>query len=132
MHNFTHYCYPDVTVAAEGSADLPPGFPFMMGYVAVFEKGAIEYNSRRSPTLSLYGEDGSAGTPELPNPLGDVSSGLNIASASGYFLEEAYFLDCIASGAAPAIVTPESARDTVELVRLEMQSARTGARVAVP
>ena len=132
VHSFTEYRYPHVTVAAEGSADLPDGYPFTMAYLAVFEKAALEYNSRNSPTLTLYKEDGTHETPELPNPLGNVQTGLNISSASGYYLEDVYFLDCVANGRKPEIVTPESARDTVAVVRLEMESARRGAPVDVP
>jgi predicted dehydrogenase len=121
-----------VSVAAEGSADLPPGYPFTMAYLAVFENGAIEYNSRQKPTLTVFRESGQNETPELPNPLGSVKTGLNISSANGYFLEDVYFLDCIRSGRPPEVVTPESARDTVALVRLEIESARKDAQIEVP
>ena len=130
-HCFTQYHYPDVTVHAEGSADLPDGFPFAMSYLAVFENGALEYSNRHDPTLSLYRGDGKSEAPELPNPIGTLQTGLNISSASGYFLEQVYFFDCIRTGRKPDIVSPESARDTVALVRLEIESARTGKAVPV-
>ncbi len=131
VHCFTRYVYPDVTVSAEGSADQPDGFPFTMGYHATFERGAIRYHSGSSPTLTVYHADGSRSNPELPNPLGDLHVGLNISSAGGYHLEGVYFLDCIAQGREPEIVSPESARETVRLVRAEMESARQdGKRVA--
>lgn len=129
VHCFTRYCYPDVAVSAEGCADQPDGYPFTMGYHATFENGAIEFNSRTSPTLTVYGKDGSREHPELPNPLGSLDVGLNITSASGYYLEGVYFLDCIAHGRKPEIVSPESARDTVRLVRAEMESARGDGRM---
>lgn len=131
-HTFTRYLYPGLSVQAEGSADLPPGFPFTMAYLAVFERGAIAYNNRQKPTLTVYPSSGAAETPVLPNPLGEVATGLNISAADGYFLEDLYFLDCIRSGRAPVIVTPESARDTVAVVRLEIASARGGRQLSVP
>ncbi len=126
VHTFTRYMYADMAVSAEGSADLPPGYPFTMGYLAVFDEAAIEYSNRRDPTLQLYTASGVPEIPELPQPLGEVQSGLNITSAGGYFLEQVYFFDCIRNGRQPEIVTPESARETVEVVRREIESARQG------
>ena len=131
VHSFTRYQYPDVTVSAEGSADLPDNFPFTMAYLAVFENGAIEYNSRQKPTLSVHKNGAEVDHPELPAPIGDLQTGLNIATPSALLLEQIYFLDCIKKGVKPAVVTPESARDTVAVVRLEMESARTDTPVAV-
>jgi len=127
IHSFTRYIYEgkDVAVSAEGSADCPAKFPFTMGYRAVFDNAAIEYCNRQTPTLKLY-TGGEPETPELPQPLGEIQSGLNISSASGYFLEQVYFFDCIRKGRLPQIVTPESARDTVRVVRAEIRSARRG------
>ena len=58
-----------------------------------------------------------------------MQTGLNISSADGYFLEQLYFLDCVRNGRKPEIVTPESARETVEVVRCEIESARSGRAV---
>lgn len=129
VHCFTRYCYPEVTVSAEGCADQPDSYPFTMGYHATFDNGAIEYHSRSAPTLTVYGPDGKREHPELPNPLGSLDVGLNITSASGYYLEGVYFLNCIEQGTQPEIVSPESARDTVRLVRAEMESAKNDGRM---
>ncbi|MBN2449336.1 MAG: Gfo/Idh/MocA family oxidoreductase, partial [Lentisphaeria bacterium] len=126
VHSFTRYHYPEVAVQAEGSADMPAGFPFTMSYLAVFEQAAIEYSNRSKPTLTVYA-GGTPSAPELPAPLGgELQSGLNVASASGYYLEQVYFFDCIRNGTAPRIVTPESARETVRVVTAEIESARAG------
>jgi predicted dehydrogenase len=131
VHSFTRYLYKDMAISAEGSADLPAKFPFTMSYRAVFDQAAIEYSNRQTPTLKLYGS-GEPETPELPQPLGSLQSGLNIASASGYYLEEVYFFDCIRTGRRPQIITPESARETIRVVRAEIRSARrNGARIRV-
>jgi len=126
VHTFTRYVYDGIAVSAEGSADLPAGYPFTMGYLAVFDKATIEYSNQHSPTLTLYKESGEQEVPELPQPLGEIQSGLNISSASGYFLEQVYFFDCIRNNRRPEIVAPESARETVEIVRCEIESARRG------
>lgn len=128
VHNFTQYVYPGMAVSAEGSGDMPKGAPFTMGFTAVFEQACIEYSNRLKPTLSVY-DGGEPIHPELPSPLGELKSGLNISSSSGYFFEQVYFFDCIRSGRAPAIVTPESARETIEVVRAEIVSARSGKTV---
>jgi len=124
VHCFTRYDYPDRTVVAEGSADLAPKYPFTMAYLAVFEAATADYNSRRSPTLSVYGEDGTYEVPDLAAAKSNEKAGLNISSASGYAREEDYFLECVRSGRKPEVVTPESAKETVLWVRREMESAR--------
>jgi predicted dehydrogenase len=132
VHSFTRYLYKDMAISAEGSADLPAKFPFTMSYRAGFDNAAIEYSSRQTPTLKLYVGNAEPETPELPQPLGTVQSGLNIASASGYFLEEVYFFDCIRKGRRPQIVTPESASETIRVVRAEIRSVRRGgARIRI-
>ncbi len=132
LHSYSRYIYDrDTAIFAEGSADFPRGFPFTMAYVAVFDHGAIEYSNRTKPTLKAYPEGKEPETPELPNPLGDLDVGLNITSAGPYYLEDVYFLDCVRQGRKPEVVTPESARDTVRVVRAEMRSARANAPVEI-
>lgn len=125
VHNFTQYIYPGMAISAEGSGDMPKGSPFTMSYTAVFEQASIEYSNRQKPTLSVYA-GGEPIHPELPSPIGELKSGLNISSSSGYFLEQVYFFDCIRQGRAPAIVTPESAKETIEVVKAEIASVRSG------
>ena len=129
VHVFTDYHFPGGPVVhAEGSADMPKGFPFTAAYRAVFEQACVEFNSRDAETLKVY-HDGIAETPELPKPLEEAGSGLNISSALPYFAEQCYFFDCIRSGRKPETVTPESAAETVKTVRAEMQSEKTGQTV---
>jgi len=128
VHSWTRYEYPDLGAAvnAEGSADLPNGFPFTMEYLAVFEKGALEYSNRKKPTLMEYRADGSSDAPELPQPLGELNVGLNITSAGAYYLEDVYFVDCVRKGRPSEVVPPESARDTIRVVCAELASAKSG------
>ena len=128
VHSFTQYLYDGIAVSAEGNANMQPGYPFTMSYTAVFEKAVVEYSNRHSPTLAVY-TGGAPEHPELPSPLGALQSGLNISSSSGYFLEQVYFFDCIRARRQPEIVTPESARETIEVVRAEIASVRSGETV---
>ena len=128
-HTWTRYVYPELdgaAVNAEGSADLPGGFPFTMAFLAVFENGALEYSNRNQPTLVEYHADGTKETPELPQPLGELDVGLNITSAGAYYLEDVYFIDCVRKGVPSEVVPPESARDTIRVVCAEVESARSG------
>ncbi|MBQ7394196.1 MAG: Gfo/Idh/MocA family oxidoreductase [Lentisphaeria bacterium] len=129
VHTFTDYHFPGgPTVHAEGSADMPKGFPFTAAYRAVFENACVEFNSRNAETLKVY-HDGIVETPELPKAVEESGSGLNISSALPYFAEQCYFFDCILKGRKPETVTPEAAAETVKTVRAEMVSEKTGETV---
>ena len=125
VHSFTEYMYDGMAISAEGNANMPAGYPFTMSYTAVFENACVEYSNRHDPSLALY-TGGEPEHPDLPSPLGDLKGGLNISSSSGYFLEQVYFFECIRTGRQPEIVTPESARETIEVVRAEVASVRSG------
>jgi len=131
VHSFTHYDFGQgLVVSAEGSADMPKGFPFTAAYRATFDKGCLEFNSRGNPTLTLYQDD------QISHPLQDesaeeVKSGLNISSAGPYFNEQVYFFDCIRKGILPETVTAADAMQTIKLVRAEIDSVRSGKPVIV-
>ncbi|MEZ5978608.1 MAG: Gfo/Idh/MocA family oxidoreductase [Planctomycetota bacterium] len=53
-HVFTQYRFegrPELAVTAEGGWDLPADFPFHMGYQAVFERGAVVFDSNAANPL---------------------------------------------------------------------------------
>jgi len=131
VHSFTEYEFPGgPLVHAEGSADMPAGYPFTARYHAVFERACVEFDSRCRETLTVY--DGKeVFHPELPHPAEDESSGLNISSVGPYMLEQRHFLDCVRKGVPPDRVTPESAMETIRTAKAEMRSERTGRRVAL-
>ena len=125
-HIFTNYHYDEVAVTAAGGWDFGGSFPFMMGYLAVFEKGALDFDCRRDPSLILYPVKGTTPrTPKLPKPKvkGTGATGGNISELGGYFLEIKYFVDCVTKGQKPSIVMPEDSRDTLALVLKEVASA---------
>ena len=125
FHSFTEYYYnDDMVVSAEGSADTVAGFPFTASYRAVFENAVIEFDSRRKPTLLVYA-GAEPFSPEMEGGVEDLRSGMNIKNAGPYFFEQRYFFNCLAKGVRPETVTPESAMQTIELVKAEVESAKT-------
>ena len=121
---FCQYRYPNMAVSAEGGWNMPPDFPFSMGYRAVFEQGAMEFNTSHSPTLAMYPSGGGVEHPEIPKvEVKSGASGGNISDLGGYFLEIQYFIECVANDRMPEIVTPEDACATVALIEKEIESA---------
>jgi hypothetical protein len=48
-------------------------------------------------------------------------AGGNLSSLGGYYNELAYFVECVASGRAPTVVTPESSRESLRWVLEEVR-----------
>lgn len=125
-HSFTQYHYDgDLMVSAEGSADTVQGFPFTACYRAFFEKGVLDFNCTRKPTLLVY-DGGPAREAELPKSIDASNPDLNVASASPYFFEQQYFFKCVKEGKQPETVTPAMARETIRVVKREVECARCG------
>lgn len=126
-HIFTLYEYPDVAVSAEGGWNYPVKWGFRMAFQALFEKACIDYDSGKSPSLTITMSDGA------PEPLafeapaaGESGSGEgNISSLGGYFNELKVFVECILRGVPPADATLEDARASLAVVFAEIESART-------
>ena len=130
VHSFTHYDYgEELVVSAEGSADMPKGFPFTAIYRATFERACLEFYSRNKPALTLY-EDDKVSHPLQEFNEAQVQSGLNISSAGPYFNEQQYFFNCIRSNRRPQRVTAAAAMQTIALVRAEIESLRS--KKAIP
>ena len=118
-HIATLYQYDRVPVVlAEGGWHLPAGYPFWMGAAIEFESAAVVYNSRHTPTLTVYEPDGKAVNPP-------------IAKVSAYAEQLRYFAECISSASPPRRAMAEDAARTVALVEAEMRSARTHRPVPV-
>lgn len=126
-HIFTDYVYPDIVVQAEGGWNYPATWGFRMAFQAVFERGAVEYDSGVSPTLRVtLGHD-------PPEPLPYISAGGtnggstgNISSLAGYANELRYFIDCVNQGKAPSIATLDQGITSLRVVLKEVSSASTG------
>lgn len=123
-HSFTQYDYgDDLAVSAEGSADAPKGFPFTAAYRAFFANACVEFNSTAKPTLKVYA-GGEALTPELPVAAETLNSGLNISTGGPYLNEQCYLFDCLRKGIKPLTVTPQAAKQSIRVVRAEIESCR--------
>jgi len=124
-HVFTTFTFPHKVIAfTEGGWDMPDNFPFTMAYTALFEKGAVEFNSRNEKTLAIYRPGKEIEyfpvKPELETTVGTEG---NIADLGGYFSEIKYFIDCLENNEEPIRASAQSARDSLEIVLSEMKSA---------
>jgi len=103
---------------------MPDNFPFTMTYTALFEKGVLEFNSRNEKTLAIYRPGKKIEYPIMKSELEtSLSIEGNIAEPGGYFPEIKYFIDCLENNEEPARASAQSARDSLEIVLREMQSA---------
>ncbi len=127
-HVFTRYHFDGIAVQAEGGWNYPAKWGFNAAFQAVFENGAVEYDSAASPTLrvTLGNED--------PQPLAFEPSSAgksradngNIASLAGYFDELEAFVATLERGEKPEIATGEQAARSVKTVLAEIESIETG------
>jgi predicted dehydrogenase len=118
-YDIIHACYnydngPQVHIYAGWTlAQLP----FHQGYEAWFERSVIRFDSRSDPTLQIY-DDLAQGRPA------------EYQKGDAYTNEIAYFLNCVAKGEPPAECPPESARDSVRLVKKELAAIESGQTVS--
>ncbi len=126
-HSITKYDFgkKGPLIVAEGSADLPDNYKFTASYRAVFEKACVDFSNRRTPFLLVFDGKNEI-VPELPEEMAALNVGLNQNMVKPYLEEQIVFFDCIRNGTVQTVVTPESARNTVRLVRAEIESIRTG------
>lgn len=118
-HIVTHYDYGNgCVVSAEGGWRMAPAYGFSMRYHLVLERATIVFDSSQSPTLRVYPSEGEAYSPALD-------------PADGYARQIDHFARRLAGEAVSPVITPEEARDSVRLVEAELESARTGRRVAL-
>ena len=108
-----NYQYDDnKIVTAESGWDYPGAFPFRMTFRVVLEKATIEWDDARG-AMKVYPVESEPLTPEL-------------LTGDGYHREISYFLDCIENGKKPSIVTPFETRESIRLVRLEIEALQSG------
>jgi predicted dehydrogenase len=80
------------------------------------EKATLELGA--DGVLQLHGKDGSTTT-------------VSVAKGDGYGRELQHFVECIAQNRPTAVVPPESAMQSVQLIEAEIESAATGLPVKV-
>ena len=125
-HIFTTYEYPGLCVTAEGGWNYPQKWGFQMAFQAVFENGAVEFDSAASPTLTVTLGKGSKKPLSFKQPaVGSSRTGAgNISSLGGYFNELDYFIRCLESGRPPQEATLAHACASLGVVLAEIESAR--------
>ncbi|MEI7905584.1 MAG: hypothetical protein WCI43_09270, partial [Candidatus Firestonebacteria bacterium] len=92
-------------------------YPFRMAFWALFEKGAVEFNSMNCP-MTVYPNGKEPYKPELP-------------AGDGYTREIEYFLRCVKEGKYPKKVTPEDARESLKICLAEIKSVETKKPVVI-
>lgn len=103
-----------IPILLEGFWDMPASFGFNMGFSALFERAAIEWDLNREQPLTVYTYDHESKI--IPELSGD----------DGYYNEIEYFLDCIAADKKPAVTTPLQSREAVAIALAERQAVLTG------
>jgi predicted dehydrogenase len=90
------------------------GMTFEVGFRALFENGSL---------LLKDGKLTENGQPVDFNKVESIGeTGINISNVDGYAGEIRYFIDCVNSGEANALCTPESAAATIKLVERTLNS----------
>lgn len=131
VHIFTTFIFKnDIIATAEGGWDFPPNFPFEMSYIANFEKATIEFNSRNTPSLVVYENTGKIEKPKFETVKIEGMEG-NISELGGYFHELRYFVDHIIHNKPFQIITPEEAKDSLEIILKEKESAEKGIEIKI-
>jgi predicted dehydrogenase len=122
----TEYQYAGLgPVGAEGGW-FPAPVPFVAAYRVVFENAVLDYRS--DGRLMCYPQ----GAEPYPVPVGEAikaPSSINIDSIRPYYNEIRYFLECVATGTKPSVVTPQESLASLEMLLAEVRSARTGKTV---
>ncbi len=108
----------EVVVQVEAFWDVHPGFPFNMGFTAVFEDASAVWDSKTGQPLTVFRRSGDPLTPEMPKE-------------DGYYGEICHFIGCIERGTNPTVATPQQSRDAVAIALAEKQSAMSGQLVEV-
>jgi predicted dehydrogenase len=102
--------------------------PFAATFRAVFENAMLVYDSDK---MTVY--EAKANSPRIVDLSTEVklASSINLKDTSGIYNEIAYFLECIKTNTAPAIITPEQSFVSLHILLTELESARTGAVLKV-
>jgi len=118
----------NIIVTAEGGW-VEQSFGFVQAIRGVFEDGTVlEYNSKNQP-LIIYRRD-KAELVNIPKLKVDfVNSGGNISERDGYYNEVKYWVECLQNDKYPEGVTPEDAKESLEIVLKEIKSAEIGKEI---
>jgi len=125
-------CPEGISASVEGSWGLPESYPFVFGFVAVFEEGAADYNLNRDPDFIVYkGQDVRHPKFEAPD-LPKTDLGGNVMLIPCYLDEIAYFLDCVRKDKDPDMVPAKESRDALAVCLAMVKSVETDKIVEIP
>lgn len=112
--------YPGVERVTQltGAWDLPAGYPFNMGFTAVFEQAVVLFDMYPSLPLTVHRER------ERPERI-------DLTAPEGYFAEIEHLVECIEKGCDPTISTPRESRDAVAIALAEKESLLSGKTVTI-
>jgi predicted dehydrogenase len=124
----TRYLYqdlPEVIIQAEGGW-WQGRIPFSASFRAVFEKATLVYEHEE---LVLY--QGGEPEPQRITPAGKAprEADTDMLLTNAIRNEIAYFVECVRTQAAPAVITPEETCATLEILKAELKSAESGKKV---
>jgi len=122
----SQYQYGQLQVTAEGAWNYPKNWGFQMRYSAVFERAALDFDSRAMSSLMLTVGD-QAPTPVTFPVAAGVPAALSadIAGLGGYYHELAYFTQRLKAGLPVDISTGQQATQSLRVVLAEIESARS-------
>ncbi len=130
-HINTAFEFPDgLKATAEGGWNFTPNYPFMMAYTAIFEKAIVELNTRYTPSMVVYEAGGKVDRPTFQTIKVEGSEG-NISDLGGYYFELRYFIEHVTHNKPFGVITPEQARDSLDIVLKEQESADTGKEIVL-
>ncbi len=132
-HIFTSYHYDGLSVVAEGGWNYPAQWGFQMAFQAVFERGAVEYDSGSTPTLVCTIDDQPKAALPYTDPGAGTSSstGGNVSALGGYYNELVHFVSCLHSNLQPETATIRQALLSVRIALAEIQSASSGTTIVL-
>ena len=116
-----------VSAVAVGSLDLAAQYPFCMSLLVNCEGGTLVLDSGRQPSLVAIKGDAAPEAVPLPAPPVAKAEGIgNVSDLGGYYNEIAYFVECVAAGKDPQVVTGRDGREALKLSLAARESAESG------
>jgi predicted dehydrogenase len=112
-----HYSRNAPLVTSEAGWVNAQSLPFLHGYDAYFEQATIHYDAHRAPEPTVY-----AG--KKPQPL-------KLPAGDAFATELQAAVDAVRAGKIPDVLSAQSAATSLEVVRAEEASARTGKMVTL-
>jgi hypothetical protein len=117
----------DSVASVEAGWGTPSSDPFAAGFRAKFERGIVEYDSRRRPTFRIARDEG---VEEGESPEGETEGGPWVFDVAGYLAEVEYFAACLREGRPLEACPPEAAREALELSLSVLEAAASAQQIA--